>query len=271
MKHDLRVVGDRVGDSTAYTVTGTPGAAVSWSSTKDGVTVEDHAFYGHHLDANGLLTVNTGQWAGSAVGSWVKQVHVGTEVVQTGQTTFTVSHPPVRVETDKAQYHIGENITYAVTGPPNQQIRWTSTINGLPSGESDAYYGHTTDADGVFTVTVPWTDPRGGTWTEQITIGGQTAQISFEAVGWTQRPGAHLDVAPNGQVYFIDPSGQVVVDYWDGVWRGPFPIGGTARAHSPLAISPDGKVFFIDPSGQVVVDYWDGVWRGPFPIGGIAR
>ena len=51
-----------------------------------------------------------------------------------------------KIATNKPAYQVGENITYEITGPPNQQIRWTSTINGQPSGEDNAFYNQFTDA-----------------------------------------------------------------------------------------------------------------------------
>ena len=121
--------------------------------------------------------VNAGEWSGSAVGSWIKQAHVGTQSPQTAQAAFTVSHRPVA---DRDAYQVGENVTYAVTGAANQPIYWTSTINGQPSGETNAFYGQYTDANGAFTIIGPWTDPRTGTWTKQVSVGGQTAQTSFQ-------------------------------------------------------------------------------------------
>jgi len=168
-----------VGGLASYTVTGTPGAPIRWSSTKDGAPVEDHVFHGQHLDGNGEFTSYVAELPGTDAGSWVRQVHVGTEIQQTGQVTYTVSHRPVTVAVDKSQYSPGDSITYWVTGPPNQPIYWTSTINGQPSGENNAFYGQHTDANGVYTTTGSWTDPRTGTWTKQVSVGGQTAQTSF--------------------------------------------------------------------------------------------
>jgi len=172
-----------VGDGATYTVTGPPGAPIWWSSTKNGVTTgEDYSFYGHYLDATGTFTAYAGEWGGSTVGTWVKYVHVGTQSLQTAQVTFTVSHRPVAVYTDQSSYQIGVGtITYAVTGPANQPIYWSSWHNDSPTGENNSFYGHYTNANGVFTATVgPWTPGTEGRWIKQINIGGVLRFVEFD-------------------------------------------------------------------------------------------
>ncbi|HZM76419.1 MAG TPA: glycosyl hydrolase [Candidatus Limnocylindrales bacterium] len=171
-------------DPAYFVVTGPPGAPVSWSSTRDGVRMEDHAFYGQYLDTNGQLVWHAGQWSSPDVGSWVKQAHVGTPEVQvvTAQTSFAVPHRPTTVRPDKGTLYAGENITYTITGKANQPIFWTSTIYGQPSGEDNAFYNQYTDEYGLFTFTTTWTDPRTGIWTKQVRVGDQTGQINIQLV-----------------------------------------------------------------------------------------
>jgi hypothetical protein len=92
-------------------------------------------------------------------------------------------------------------------------------------------------------------------------------------------PARHSSVGSSADgmyVAYADPSGNVVHDWRtsDGVWHGPYGLGGTARADSPIVSSADGfYVTFIDPSGNVVHDWRtsDGVWHGPYALGGTAR
>jgi hypothetical protein len=174
-----------VGEPAVYTVTGPPGAPIYWSSTKDGVsTGENYSFYGHYLDGNGIFTAYAGDWGGSTVGSWVKYVHVGTQTLQTAQVAFTVSHRPVAVYTDLSSYQIGVGTTmYAVTGPANQPIYWSSWRDGVPTGENSSFYGHYTNAEGVFTATVgAWSPGTEGHWIKQVNIGGVLAQVEFDVI-----------------------------------------------------------------------------------------
>ena len=174
-----------VGDEAQYTVTGPPGAPIFWSSSKNGVSTGEHySFYGHYLDANGMWSTWAGTWPASAVGSWVKYVHVGTQTLQAAQVAFTVSARPVAVSTDRTRYRVGEYMTYVVTGPPNTPIYWSSWRNGASTGEVTAFYSHHTDADGRFTASGvgPWSAASIGFWIKQVSVGGQTAQVAFDVV-----------------------------------------------------------------------------------------
>ncbi|GAA1873520.1 alpha-lytic protease prodomain-containing protein [Asanoa iriomotensis] len=178
-----------VGEEAAFTVTGPPGAELSWSSTRDGVVVEDHVSAGQHLDGSGVFTWYAGELPGSAIGSWVRQAHVVTPAgTTTTQVAYTVGARPVTVDVSRKQFAVGETVSFAVTGPPNQPILWSSTVNGASSGESNAFYGQHTDANGMFLTAVPWTDGRAGTWVKSVSVGGRTAQISFDVTAPTPPP-----------------------------------------------------------------------------------
>jgi hypothetical protein len=128
-----------------------------------------------------MLTWYPSELPGSSIGTWVRQAHVTDPAgTQTTQASYTVNARPVTAQADRGQVQAGEAISYAITGPPNEQIRWTSWINGQPSGESNAFYNQHTDGNGVFIGTTTWTDTRGGTWTRQVTVGGQTAQFTLD-------------------------------------------------------------------------------------------
>ena len=72
---------------------------------------------------------------------------------------------------DKESYIVGERETFFITGaPPNSKILWSSWINGL-SAEVNADYGHYTDANGNFSITLdPLTSSDVGTWRKQAII-----------------------------------------------------------------------------------------------------
>jgi hypothetical protein len=103
------------------------------------------------------------------------------------------------------------------------------------------------------------------------------AQVVVQALWSTSARHSSVGSSADGMyVAYADPSGNVVHDWRtsDGVWHGPYGLGGTARADSPIVSSADGfYVTFIDPSGNVVHDWRtsDGVWHGPYALGGTAR
>lgn len=89
--------------------------------------------------------------------------------------TFTVSM-------DRTNYLVGETATYAITGAtPNAHILWSSTKNGISTGETAVDYGQTTDANGNWTATAgaSWDATELGLWVKQALINGATAQVSF--------------------------------------------------------------------------------------------
>lgn len=60
---------------------------------------------------------------------------------------------------DKSTYKVGESPIYRITGAiPGSQIAWSSTKNGQQTGEYQASYGNTVDANGTAEIT-------GGAWT----------------------------------------------------------------------------------------------------------
>jgi hypothetical protein len=85
---------------------------------------------------------------------------------------------------DKTSYLVGEAPLYTVTGaPPNSPIYWSSTRNGVSTGETNVFYGHYTDEDGGFTAYGgAWRDIDPGTWTKTVSIGGQTSTFQFSVI-----------------------------------------------------------------------------------------
>jgi hypothetical protein len=78
-----------VGQSPLYTVTGPPNTPIYWSSLLNGVsTGEDHAYYGQVTGPDGVWSGYGGPWQAGDVGTWVKQVFIGS---RTGLAGFDVA------------------------------------------------------------------------------------------------------------------------------------------------------------------------------------
>lgn len=81
------------------------------------------------------------------------------------EITFTV---------DRSNYLSGEGTHYRISGaPPNTPIFWSSTRNGISTGETNAYYDHVTDENGNWEATGGAFDAEtmGGSWTKEARIG----------------------------------------------------------------------------------------------------
>lgn len=187
-----------VGESPTYRVTGPAYTTLLWSSTLNGVpTGETDANYGHVTDGLGIWTGTLDPWPASAVGSWVKRVRLGD---LTAEVHFDVvadtPAQPVQLLVDKSSYNVGESPLYTVIGPPNSRILWSSTLNGAPTGEVDADYGHVTDGNGQWSgYGSAWTQSQVGSWTKQIKIADRTAQASFEVLAPPPPPGAAVSLS----------------------------------------------------------------------------
>ncbi|HEX4954328.1 MAG TPA: hypothetical protein VF017_13130 [Thermoanaerobaculia bacterium] len=163
-----------VGETPIYTVRcAAPFAPIYWSSDRNGAsTGEVNAFYGHYTDANGFWTSPGGPWLASHRGVWQKRAQVGG---QTAGVNFTVtSRLTMNNSIDGGPlYAVGETPTYTIAnGPPSAPIYWSSTRNGVSTGEVNAFYGHYTDVNGSWTSPGgPWQSSHVGTWTKTAVIG----------------------------------------------------------------------------------------------------
>lgn len=249
-----------VGEPVFLTVTGPPGAPVYWTSTLNGNPNENHTSYGQHLDSDGKLVVplqrssDPGGWPGS----WTRQVQVGTLAEPSAPISYTVAWQPVAVDVDKTAFQVGDEVTFVVTGPP-LQVRWSSTVNGQPSGETDAYYGHVINVtDGVFTLTTRWTDTRVGTWVKRVNVGGVTAEVTFEVSGPPPPPPPDFKEQAMAAVSASDNRMHVVGQTQDGRffareqlapegggWSSWYPMGGFVFTAPPTVVA--------NQSGQVEV------------------
>ncbi|MBV9448641.1 MAG: hypothetical protein JO345_22365 [Streptosporangiaceae bacterium] len=72
---------------------------------------------------------------------------------------------------------------YTITGPPNTEVKWSTSINGIETGEIDADYGQHTDANGNLTVKnfiVKLKSTERGTWVRQVRLGNVIATVTFQ-------------------------------------------------------------------------------------------
>ena len=82
---------------------------------------------------------------------------------------------------NKNNFIVGEVPTYVILGAAaNSPVLWSSTRNGLPTGENQSNYGQTTDANGNLTGNgSPWAAEQVGTWTKTATVGAENFTVSF--------------------------------------------------------------------------------------------
>ena len=129
---------------------------------------------------------------------------------------------------DKRNYQVGDQITYSLTGGiPGSQIAWTSYQNGKPTGEYQANYGQTIDANGTAQFTVgPWTDANVGSWQKEAIVIGPDGSISNAEVSFSVSPKAPTPVAGSGSPASSDFfSGSVTLPVVGTVSK-PVAIGG---------------------------------------------
>ena len=157
----------------------------------------------------------------------------------TDGTVQLTARGSVSLRINKTVYQTGDVPTYTVTGPPNSQIFWSSSKNGVPV-EQDVFRGHVTNAQGTFTGTGPaWTDGDvSDNWLKSVRIGTRTAQASFRVVPAPPRQWEQWMAAPgltvNGQIgaseifnggtpkYLTFARGADDGVYWNSYqWRGP--------------------------------------------------
>jgi hypothetical protein len=167
-----------IGESTVYQITGAAAnSAILWSSWKNGVsTGEVNVNYGQVTDAHGNWNALAGAWPAGDVGSWTKQATIGGLELS---VSFTVVE---RLTLDRAVYAVGQAPTYTIkAGPPNTAILWSSTLNGVSTGEVNVNYGQVTDANGNWSAAGgAWSAANVGTWTKTASIGGLTATVGFQ-------------------------------------------------------------------------------------------
>jgi len=78
---------------------------------------------------------------------------------------------------------IGSAPAYTVDGPADCHIRWTSYLNGAPTGENQTDYGHMTNDNGVWQGNGnAWTSSQGGTWLKIADFYNSQGQWVAEAV-----------------------------------------------------------------------------------------
>jgi hypothetical protein len=89
--------------------------------------------------------------------------------------------------TDKHSYTVGESPVYSLIGAvPGSQIAWTSYKNGQATGEYNANYGQTVDANGTAQLTGgAFTDADKGSWSKEVVIIAPDGSLSNAVVSFS--------------------------------------------------------------------------------------
>lgn len=123
----------------------------------------------------------------------------------------TIAAPKV-LTVNSSSYTVGESAVYVIKGAPaNSAIYWSSWKDGIPTGETDAYYGQRTDTFGNWmAVAGAWTENLIGAWRKQAKVGGQIYTVTFQV-----QPRPLSDFASKfGQYFWTPPQGSpVTIDY----------------------------------------------------------
>lgn len=85
---------------------------------------------------------------------------------------------------NKSTFLVGEAPGYSISGAAiNAPILWSSTKNGLPTGETLSDYGHKTDGVGVWAQAGGnWTVDQVGQWTKTAKVGDETDSVVFQVL-----------------------------------------------------------------------------------------
>jgi len=113
---------------------------------------------------------------------------------------------------DKQAYLVGETPTYMIQGGlPNAQIAWTSFKDGAATGEYQASYGQTLDAEGkaVIPAAGPWTADQVGLWEKTLIVldperpwNPPTAQFFFTVSSSSAAPAGSSGRDDSGSSFF---------------------------------------------------------------------
>lgn len=88
------------------------------------------------------------------------------------------------LQINKGIFSVSEAPFYTVTGAaPDAAVLWSSTRDGLPTGETLTDYGHRTDGVGVWSQAGGnWTIDHIGQWTKTVKVGGETDTVAFQVL-----------------------------------------------------------------------------------------
>ena len=192
-----------VGDSTVYSINcAPPNSQILWSSTLNGVdTGEDFVYYGQNTDGNGHWSGAGGAWTSANLGNWTKTAAINGVSVQVAfaVTPSLTLNSPVSSINNTPTFSDGQVPQYTISGgPPNAPIYWSSTRNGMDTGEDFVYYGQNTDGNGF------WTSP-GGAWSS----GMEGAWTKTAYVGNTSNPGVTVNFQVIASCDLLPPSGTI--------------------------------------------------------------
>jgi hypothetical protein len=180
-----------LGDEITFRITGArPNAPIRHRQWLNGNLLDDN-FYGHYTDANGNWSETIGPYPASRAGYNMIQVIVGTtlstespNVGDHRSVAFRLLNGPkgsFEVIPNQAPLPPGGTHVFQIrNAPPNQPIKWSSMINGIPTGEDEHFYGSYTDAQGNWEQTLgPYTGLPTGIWVKEAHVGGRNYSQGF--------------------------------------------------------------------------------------------
>ena len=104
----------------------------------------------------------------------------GADACQSGTFVLVVDQQTTTTQTN-ATYVVGGATTYSINcAPANSKILWSSTLNGVSTGENNVYYGQNTNSNGYWSgAGGAWATANLGNWTKTASINGITVTVSF--------------------------------------------------------------------------------------------
>jgi hypothetical protein len=178
------------GELVTFRITGArPNQPIRHKQWLNGNPIDDH-FYGHYTDANGNWSETIGPYPASRAGNNMIQVTVGS--TESTEKPNLADHRSVAFRLlagPKGSFEVipnqaplppgGTHVFQIRNAPPNQPIKWSSWINGIPV-EYKAFYGSYTDAQGNWEQTLgPYTGLTPGIWTKKAHIGDREYSQTF--------------------------------------------------------------------------------------------
>ena len=222
---------------------GPPNTQIIWETWFNGALQNPQnpgQYFGFDTDANGNWTMPAdSQFLQPFLGNGLyKRVAVignhRASVEYTVGFNFTV---------DKAVYNVNDRVSFSLTGaPPNTPIFWNTWLNGVQVG-ANAYYGHSTNANGN------WSSQSGqylpqfvGVWRQRISVGGQQFELAYNVTPaplynvYTKKIGGYLWIGPDREndlkLYEAIYGRFVKLTFFDDICQGGLPTTLTWRAQN---------------------------------------
>ena len=157
---------------------------------------------------------------------------------------------PMVLSVNPVTQAVGYATIFSITGgPPNAEIAWSSTLNGVPTGEDHAMYaGQVTDANGNWSASGGnWPASMAGEWEKIAYVYPPdgtppwTAHVSFRVVAGQGAPPQTLPTGTPPPTNTGQPGGSPL--------SGTFNIGGYQVPKVAAYITIGAAVLFLMPSG----------------------